>query len=164
MDLDVLREQLVAQLTGGQAYAGAESIVRGFPAGFAGATSGTMRHTGWKLLEHLRIAQEDILRFTIDETYESPAWPDGYWPPTSEPPSGEAWLASVDRLLADLESVKSLVRDSRIDLFGPSPTAPARRFCARFCSLPTTMPITWVNSCSFSVHWSRSRDRSQVSC
>jgi len=117
MDLDVLREQLVAQLTGGQAYAGAESIVRGFPAGFAGATSGTMRHTGWKLLEHLRIAQEDILRFTIDETYESPAWPDGYWPPTSEPPSGEAWLASVDRLLADLESVKSLVRDSRIDLF-----------------------------------------------
>ena len=117
MDLDVLREQLVAQLTGGQAYAGAESIVRGFPTGFAGATSGTMRHTGWKLLEHLRIAQEDILRFTIDETYESPAWPDGYWPPTSEPPSGEAWLASVDRLLADLESVKSLVRDSRIDLF-----------------------------------------------
>jgi len=117
MDLDVLREQLVAQLTGGQAYAGAESIVRGFPTGFAGATSGTMRHTGWELLEHLRIAQEDILRFTIDETYESPAWPDGYWPPTSEPPSGEAWLASVDRLLADLESVKSLVRDSRIDLF-----------------------------------------------
>ena len=117
MNMDVLRKQLVTQLTGGQAYTAVERIVRGFPAELASATSGKMRHTGWELLEHLRIAQQDILRFTIDATYESPAWPDGYWPLTSKPPSGEAWQASVDRFLADLESVKALARDSGIDLF-----------------------------------------------
>jgi len=116
MDEGRLREQLIAQLEGGQAYTPVEKIVREFPPGLAGKRSGKIGHTGWELLEHLRIAQSDILRFTVDSEYVSPEWPAGYWPASCEPEHERAWGASVDAFLGDLAEVKRIALDPQTDL------------------------------------------------
>lgn len=121
MDIDVLRRQLIAQLEGGQAYSPVEKIVREFPAELVGRTAGPIRHTAWELLEHLRIAQWDILRFTVDSEHVTPEWPAEHWPKSASPPGEVAWSTSVDAFLADLASVKAIARDPETDLFAKIP-------------------------------------------
>jgi uncharacterized damage-inducible protein DinB len=72
-------------------------------------------HTIWELLEHVRIAQEDILRYTLDPGWESPEWPDGYWPEV-ENPTEKQWTRSLEAFRNDLEEVKALVQDAGRDL------------------------------------------------
>jgi hypothetical protein len=117
----VLREQLVAQLEGGQAYLPVREIFEGFPIERAGVRIDGIRHTPWELLEHLRIAQWDILRFTIDANHVTPPWPDEHWPEKSAPESGDAWRSSVDVFLFELESVKELARNVETSLFDKIP-------------------------------------------
>ena len=108
MDEQALRRQLVAQLEGGQAYSPVEEIIRSFPEALAGKTSGTIGHTAWQLLEHLRIAQWDILHFTHDPKHVTPPWPDEHWPKTAAPPNESAWHESVETFLRELAEVKKL--------------------------------------------------------
>ena len=117
MDLTVLRDQLIAQLEGGQAYLPVKSIFEEFPIEYAGVHIGSIRHSPWELLEHLRIAQWDILHFTIDPTHVTPPWPDEHWPKTSIPKSDEAWRSSAEAFLSDLELVKKLAQNPEIPLF-----------------------------------------------
>lgn len=121
MDERVLRDQLIAQLEGGQAFLPVVRILDGFPVAYAGARMMGIAHTPWELLEHLRIAQWDILSFTLDPKHVTPPWPDEHWPKASSPGSVDEWTSSVDRFLAELEQVKCLARNPEIPLFEKIP-------------------------------------------
>lgn len=117
MDEEILRKQLAAQLDGGQAYTPIEEAVRGFPMEMAGLKTEGIRHTPWEILEHMRIAQWDILRFTVDPDHVTPPWPDEHWPKTDAPGDPDEWHRSVDTFLRELREVKRLSQDPETDLF-----------------------------------------------
>ena len=77
--------------------------------------------TAWRLLEHLRLAQWDILEFSRDPKHQSPQWPEGYWPEGDAPANAAAWDASVAALRRDLAEMEKLVRDPSNNLFAPIP-------------------------------------------
>src|SRR5262249_9158179 len=83
------------------------------PAGFP--------HSAWMLLEHMRIAQWDILDFSRNAKYESLEWPEGYWPKSEAPPSDSAWEKSVRDFREDLKEMVELVSDPKTDLFAKIP-------------------------------------------
>jgi hypothetical protein len=124
-----MREQLVRLLAGGGAHAPAREILGRFPARLRGVRPRGSAHSAWQLLEHLRIAQEDLVRFALDPAHESPEWPAGFWPPTSAPPDARAWSRSTRAFLAGLAELESIARDPRRDLLAPIPHArPATLF------------------------------------
>jgi hypothetical protein len=118
-----LREQLLELLEGGHAHVNAERAFAGVRPEHRTARAGDDGHTLWELLEHLRIAQEDILRYTVDPDWTSPEWPEGYWP-GPEAPSEEQWRASVASFERDLEGLREIVRDPARDLTAPLSHAP----------------------------------------
>ena len=73
------------------------------------------------LLEHLRIAQWDILEFSGNPKHSSPEWPKGYWPPTEAPPSSAAWNASVKKFRQDMKAMQDLVTNPKTSLYAPIP-------------------------------------------
>jgi uncharacterized damage-inducible protein DinB len=111
-----LRQNLVELLRGGHAHVTPESALDGLDPALRHARPADGLHSIWEELEHLRIAQEDILRYTLDAAWVSPAFPEGYWPKATEPLTEEAWEASVAAFFADLEAVIKLVEDQRLDL------------------------------------------------
>lgn len=112
-----LRHHLIELLEGGHAHATFDKVVEHFPAQLRGEIPKGLPHSAWMLLEHLRLAQWDILEFSINPKYKSLKWPDDYWPKSPVPPSVEAWDKSVDSFRGDLEAMKKLVKDSKTDLF-----------------------------------------------
>lgn len=116
-----LREQLVALLRGGEAHSVVEGEIRAFPQELARSRVGSIPHTPWRLLEHMRIAQWDILEFTRNADHVSPEFPDGYWPPGDSPPTANAWDESVSAFCSDLEAMQRLVSDPDSDLFARIP-------------------------------------------
>jgi uncharacterized damage-inducible protein DinB len=117
-----LREQLVELLRGEHAHAGFEASIRNVPPGLRGARPDGVEHSLWQLLEHLRLAQWDILEFSRDPSHASPEWPNGYWPAGgAEPPDEAAWDRSVAAFRADLAAMEQLVADPASDLFTPLP-------------------------------------------
>src|SRR5215813_8492669 len=116
-----LREHLVELLKCGHAHATFEDAVEDLEPKLYGAKPANFPHSPWMLLEHLRIAQWDILEFSRNKKHESPKWPEGYWPKTEAPPSGEAWSGSVDQFESDLRAMKDLIKDPETDLFRKIP-------------------------------------------
>ena len=116
-----LREQLIALLRGGQAHVSVEATIREFPQSLAGSRVGPVPHTPWRLIEHMRIAQWDILEFSQNAEHVSPEFPDGYWPATDAPPTPTAWEESVAAFCSDLEAMQQLVGDPAKDLLAPIP-------------------------------------------
>lgn len=116
-----LREHLVNLLTGGHAHANFEAAVKGLPAELRGKTPKGAEHSPWELLEHLRIAQWDILEFSRDPSHKSPEFPDGYWASTKAPADEKAWDKSVRAFRKDLKAFCDLVTDESTDLFAPIP-------------------------------------------
>jgi uncharacterized damage-inducible protein DinB len=117
----VLREQLIALLRGGQAHATFEAVVAGFPVDRAGERPANAPHSAWELIEHMRIAQHDILRFSQTADYDSPVWPDGYWPKSPAPLNASEWDNSVRAFQADLSTFEAMLRDPAQDLYQPFP-------------------------------------------
>jgi hypothetical protein len=95
--------------------------LREFPARCRGTKPAGAPHTAWELLEHLRIAQRDILDFTRDPNHLSPPWPEGFWPSQAKPANGRAWEESVRAFTADLGALRRIARDPRRDLLAPIP-------------------------------------------
>jgi hypothetical protein len=118
-----LRDHVLYLLQGGGAHLSFEKAVEGVPANLRGEKAEPVPHTPWRLLEHLRIAQSDILRFTIDPNHKSPDWPAGYWPAGDAPPDDAAWDRSVAAYRADNDTMQTLVSDSATDLLAPLPHA-----------------------------------------
>jgi hypothetical protein len=125
MDDSRLRKDLLELLGGKGAHVDVEVAFADLrPEHRAVRTEGDA-HTIWELLEHLRIAQEDILRYTLDPGWTSPEWPDGYWPEI-ETPTEEQWQTSLEAFRRDLEEVKALVRDPARDLTAEIPHGEGR--------------------------------------
>jgi hypothetical protein len=116
-----LRKQLVALLDGGQAHATFEDAVADFPVKLRGIVPNGLPYSAWQILEHIRIAQRDILDFSAPPTggYQAMEWPEAYWPKAAEPGSAEAWDRSVAAVKADLEKFKALILRPQADLAKP---------------------------------------------
>ncbi len=118
---EALREQLLYLLRGGGAHLNFEEAIADLPEGLRGASSDGMPHTPWRLLEHMRIAQWDILEFCRNDKHVSPEFPDGYWPDGDAPPNADAWERSLKAFRIDLQEMQDLVADLNTDLFAPIP-------------------------------------------
>lgn len=116
-----LRKHLVSLLRGGNAHADFEQAIGGLPARLRGARVPKVPYTAWGLLEHMRIAQWDILEFSRDPKHVSPEWPEGYWPSGDAPGSARAWEASVREFRRDRAAMEAMVRNPRTDLFARIP-------------------------------------------
>ena len=112
-----LRQQVLALLAGGGAHVGFDDVISGLPANLRGRKPTDLPHTAWMLLEHMRIAQRDILEFSRNPNYVSPRWPDDYWPAQQAPPSPAAWVASIKKFRQDLKAMQALVKNPKTDLF-----------------------------------------------
>ena len=116
-----LREHLLYLLRGGGAHLGFEEAIADLPAALRGARPAGVPHTPWRLLEHMRIAQWDILEFCRNPRHVSPTFPDGYWPAGDAPPDEAAWLRCLNQFRADLQAMQDLVADPGTDLFARIP-------------------------------------------
>ena len=116
-----LRKHLVELLDGGHAYAAFDKIIADFPPKLRNQKPSGLPHSAWMLLEHLRLAQWDIVDFSRNPKYVAPKWPQAYWPARSSLPSPAAWNKSVKSFRDDLETMKKLVGDPQTDLFAKIP-------------------------------------------
>ena len=114
-----LRDHLLYLLKGEGAHAKFEDVIDDFPAKLRGEKVPNFPHTAWMLLEHLRIAQWDILEFSRNSKHKSPDWPSGYWPKEEAPPSADAWNKSVRAFQDDLKAMQKLVADPKSDPHKP---------------------------------------------
>lgn len=126
MNDQVLRDQLVELLTGEHAHISLDSALKGLPRQLRGRRR-AQSHSIWQLFEHLRLAQEDILRYTFDPAWKSPEFPKGYWPKRPSPTDAE-WKASVKAFRKDLDEVVAFVRDPRTDLTARLPHGEGRTY------------------------------------
>lgn len=118
---DILREHLLELLDGGGAHLAFDAAVANLPPKLRGAKPPGQPHTPWRVVEHIRLAQWDILEFVRNPAHKSPAWPDGYWPQDDAPPDAAAWSKSLAAFRADLADLKALVDDPAADLLRPLP-------------------------------------------
>ncbi|MGD1081050.1 MAG: DinB family protein [Candidatus Sulfotelmatobacter sp.] len=116
-----LRKHLLDLLGGGGAHSKFEDVIKGLPPKLRGARPGKFPHSPWMLLEHLRLAQWDMLEFSRDAKHVSPDWPSGYWPKTETPPNAAAWNKSIQQFRRNLEAMQNLVADPKTDLFSRIP-------------------------------------------
>lgn len=117
----ILRRHLVELLVGGGAHVNFEDVVKDFPAKLRDKKPEKFPHTPWMLLEHLRIAQWDILEFSRNGKHVSGKWPDDYWPKKEAPPNAAAWNKSVQEFRRDLKAMQRLVANRKIDLYTKIP-------------------------------------------
>ena len=118
---EALREHLLYLLRGGGAHIDFDTAVKGLPADLRGKRPPRASHSPWELLEHMRIAQWDIVEFSRDANHQSPKWPQGYWPKSPAPPSASAWSKSVAKFREDLKAMCALVADPSTDLYARIP-------------------------------------------
>ena len=116
-----VREHVLWLLRGGHAHIGFEQATADLPAHLRGRMPAGVPHTPWRLLEHMRIAQWDILEFSRNPDHVSPEFPDGYWPEQDAPPDADAWDASVAAFQKNADELQALVADTEQDLFTPFP-------------------------------------------
>lgn len=109
---DALRDHLVRVLDWEDAHVSYDKAVDGIAPHQRGARAAGFEHSPWQLLEHIRIAQEDILDFCVNATYEhTMTWPDDYWPRDPVPPSEQAWTDSVASYARSRDALKRLARE-----------------------------------------------------
>lgn len=113
---DPLRKHLLDLLRMKGTHLDFDAAVAGFPIELRGTKPKGAPHTPWQLLEHLRIAQWDILDFSRNPAYREMKWPDDYWPKTPAPPDGAAWDESVEQFRQDLKAIEALISDAGVDL------------------------------------------------
>ena len=116
MEDSVLRENLVVLLRGGEAHVSAEKALAGVKPELRNVRPSEGMHSVWEELEHMRLAQEDILRYTLDASWQSPEFPAGYWARKTESVTDEMWSASVKGFFSDLEEFVQLAENTEIDL------------------------------------------------
>jgi len=120
-DSDSLRQHLLDLLRGGNAHADFDTVMADFPARLRGVVPPGAAHSAWQLLEHMRIAQSDILEFSRSAEHKSPPWPEGYWPKNPVPGNAAAWNNSLRSFRADLKAMAKLVADKKTDLYAKIP-------------------------------------------
>src|SRR5579862_8892114 len=121
MDEKIVREYLRKLLLWHDAHLDWKAALSGFPAEQRGLKPEGAEHSAWELLEHVRIAQWDILEFSRNPKHVSPDWPAGYWPKSPEPPNAKAWDESVKKFEAETREMEKLISDPKNDLFAKIP-------------------------------------------
>ena len=119
-----LRKQLVDLLNGGNAHMGFQETVADFPMAEINTFPPNISYTPWQLLEHIRIAQSDIVEFVRQPGHVSPKWPEGYWPGKTEQTDAAGWQKTIAGIEADLEAIKQIVLDPQTDLMAELAHAP----------------------------------------
>ena len=116
-----LRQHVLYLLRGGGAHVKFDDVVSKVPARLHGTKPEGLPHSPWMLLEHMRLAQWDILEFSRDRKHTSPSWPEGYWPAADAPTNAAAWEESVKSFGKDLKAMHALVSNPKTDLFRKIP-------------------------------------------
>ena len=119
----VLREQLLFLLRGGNAHMSFDQAVAEFPLEYINGQPPNVSYSPWQLLEHIRIAQWDILEFTRNPDHVSPQWPEGYWPRSGEKANEIKWEKTIGDFRVDLGALQDMVEDPGTDLVAPIPHA-----------------------------------------
>jgi hypothetical protein len=125
---DPLREQLLRLLSWHDAHVTFEKAVEGIPPRLRGVRPAGMPYSAWELLEHMRLAQRDILEFCIDPHYRERKFPDDYWPRTPAPPTSGAWQKSVAGYRTDRKAMELLVAEPKLDLHARIPHGEGQTF------------------------------------
>jgi DinB superfamily len=125
---DPLRQMLGRVLSWEDAHVSFDTAVSTLPRELQGRTPPGLPYSPWQLLEHLRITQHDILEFCINPEYEELAWPDDYWPKRAEPPSADAWTASVAAYNEDRDALVKLAANPKVDLFAKVPAGTTQTY------------------------------------
>jgi hypothetical protein len=109
-----VKEQLIKLLDGSQAHATFEDAVADFPVALRGVVPKGLPYSAWQIVEHIRIAQHDILTFSdnADGSYKPMKWPDDYWSKDAEPPTASAWDEAIASVLRDRKSLEALIEAS----------------------------------------------------
>lgn len=118
---DAIRTHIVSLLDWGDAHVDFDKAVAGLPAELRGRRVPGFAHSPWELVEHLRLAQRDLLDFCVDAHYKAPKWPDDYWPKAPEPPDAASWDRSLAAFRKDREALKALAADPARDLTAKIP-------------------------------------------
>jgi hypothetical protein len=116
-----LRKHLLDLLNGGGAHANFETAIKDLSADLRGTRPKGAEHSPWEILEHMRIAQWDILEFSRNSKHISPEFPAGYWPSSQAPPNDKAWDKSVNAFRADFKAMTELVASESTELFARIP-------------------------------------------
>ena len=111
-----MRDQIARSLDWGEAHADFDAAVKDFPAALRGTRVDRLPYSAWQILEHLRLAQHDILDFSRNPKYREMKWPDDYWPSLPEPPDDQAWDRSVAAFRRDRRAMQKLASDPTIRL------------------------------------------------
>jgi uncharacterized damage-inducible protein DinB len=128
MDDAAFRQELVGILEGGHAHVTAKHALASLPPGRRNTRPSDELRSVWEELEHLRIAQHDILRYTLDAKWKSPKWPEGYWPEPVKKITDEIWTRSTRAFFRDLKSVVALAKDTQRDLTAAIPHGEGRTY------------------------------------
>jgi hypothetical protein len=118
-----LKKDLLALLTGADAHASFDDAIKNLPPELRGQRPANAPHSPWELLEHLRLAQWDIVEYALNPKHKSPDFPCGYWPKSPEPPDAKAWEKSVESFRKDHKKLVAAIEDSSTDLLAPIPHA-----------------------------------------
>lgn len=118
---DSIRKHVLYLLRGGGAHQSLDDLIRSFPADLCGRRIEGLPYTPWQVLEHMRLAQWDILEFSRDADHVSPEFPKGYWPKPDEPGSRALWEQTVEQFRSDLHEMEALVEDPSTDLYAKIP-------------------------------------------
>ena len=118
---EALREHLLYLLRGGGAHIDFEKLIADFPVAAINRKVAPVPYTPWHVLEHMRLAQWDILEFSRNAAHVSPQWPEGYWPAPDAEADEAAWHKTIAGFGADLAALAQLIADPATDLFAPIP-------------------------------------------
>ena len=131
-ELSILRKHLIDSLGGGESHMKFEEAVKDFPSEARGRRLPGSPHSAWELVEHLRIAQRDILDFVRDEGYTEPEWPADYWPGKEKEASAEDWHAEAQAFRDDLAALLALLNDPATDLLAVVPNGQHQTWLREF--------------------------------
>ena len=129
---DLLRDHLARLQSWHDAHADFDAAVADFPHDVRGTVPRGLPYSPWQLLEHIRLAQEDILDFCRNPNYTERSWPADYWPALPEPPDAKAWDASVAAYKRDRQALEKMIRDPKCDLFATVPAGSGQTFLREF--------------------------------
>ncbi len=113
---DPIREHIVKLLGWDEAHVGFDAAVANLAEPLRGRRVDGFPHSVWELVEHLRLAQRDLLDFCRDPNYVAPKWPDDYWPSSAAPPDSAAWDRSLSAFRADRQALQAFAADPALDL------------------------------------------------
>lgn len=116
-----LRDHLLQLLRGGDAHIHFDDLVSDFPVELINQKFDGVPYTAWQVLEHMRIAQWDILEFSRNAAHVSPPWPEGYWPAPDSVATADNWKESIESFRSDLRAMEELVESESVDLFAAIP-------------------------------------------